>query len=209
MFYFVFSLFLLILQTTYRLQERLKKLANHAANIEFFFCFIRFHNNLNHHIQQLVCVSVCVLCVLCCEPHPCLFLFCFQYLMGLHFTCYNSPSVSSRLPAGSRFVFQNVQQSFSSVAQIAIPLNAHDVNSWFICLFHFAIFCLQLICCGFGPVSLRYVFACSSNADTKWNERDQKAPLIQNVFFHIPGCRLAAILSLKAHTRGTRGSCSK
>lgn len=55
-------------QPTSRLQELLKKLTNHAANIEHFFvCLVLFvHYNLNHPIQQRFCLSVSVsLCCVC------------------------------------------------------------------------------------------------------------------------------------------------
>lgn len=42
MFYFIFSFHFFFRKQPTRLQERLKKLANHAANIEFFFYFVCF-----------------------------------------------------------------------------------------------------------------------------------------------------------------------
>lgn len=136
MFYFVFSfsVFISFSQTTYRLQERLKKLANHAANIEFFFCFVCFvffsFNNLNHHIQQLVCVCFFFFSV-SSSPYSSSHL-----SWGLLFTCYNSPSVlHPRVPQGvaiSAFpkMFPQVVVVFQVYPKIAIPLNVR-VNSWF------------------------------------------------------------------------------
>lgn len=84
-FHFSFS------QTTYyRLQERLKNWQIMRCKYRvFLFClfFVFTFNNLNHHIQQLVCVYVCVLF------SPVYHFFLFPSAGG--FTLYNSPSVFS------------------------------------------------------------------------------------------------------------------
>lgn len=127
----------------------------------FLFClfFVFTFNNLNHHIQQLVCVYVCLLC----------FHF-FLFLGVLHFTTVLPFSVFLFHP--QKFP----QRSLSSLPKkTAIPAL---VNSWFASLLSLSILRLILLGCWprQPPVYSQFSLLLFKRTHKVERTHDQKAP---------------------------------